>query len=317
MSNRDLGMSAYEAKAWGELEVFWGKKAEGRSLPPTVSKALGAASSKAKDAASATGGFISERTPQQVKAAGGLVLDWSLEPTVRGVLGLLELVTETVRELTDVNAVLEHHRSNGAAVSRLSDLRKFDLEQLDEFTRSFSWQVRGIGALEGGAMGLLTFVPVAGSVAAIGADLIVMHALSTAVATRAAQAYGIDPASDAERHHLEKMLRKAWTAQAPKATTVKSANDAFKAGAGRVRWSEKFRNDHRIAQAVENLMKQANKGNHVPIDKVVSKMPGIAVVTAAGINSTVLGNLAATSVRYGRTVHLAERHELELPPNLR
>lgn len=112
------------------------------------------------------------------------------------------------------------------------------------------------------------------------------------------------------------MVRKAWTAQAPKAGTVKGAKDAFVQGAGRVRWSDKFRNDHRIAFAVEKLLKQIGNGQHVPIEKVVAKMPAIAVVTSAGINGTVLGSLAKTSVRYGRTVHLAQKHNLALPPNL-
>jgi len=112
------------------------------------------------------------------------------------------------------------------------------------------------------------------------------------------------------------MLRKAWMAQAPKAGAVKSAKDAFVEGASRIKWSEKFRDDHRIAVAVEKLMKQASNGQHIPIDKVVAKMPAIGVVTSAGINGTVLGSLAKMSVRYSQTIHLAEKHNLALPPNL-
>lgn len=165
-------------------------------------------------------------------------------------------------------------------------------------------------------MGALTFIPVAGSVAAIPADLVVMHALSTAIATQAAHAYGIEPRSDEERHHLDRMLRKAWAAQAPKAGTVKSAHDAFEAGAMRVRWSDRFRQDHRIAAALENLMKQVGNGRSVPIDKVVSKLPALAVVTSAGINSTVLGSLAKSSLRYSQTVYLSEKYGLPLPAHL-
>lgn len=144
-----------------------------------------------------------------------------------------------------------------------------------------------------------------------------MHALSAAIATRAAHAYGLDlTTTDSGREHLDRMLRNAWTAQAPKAGTVKGAKDAFVDGAARFRWSEKFRNDHRIAAAVEKLMKQAGNGQHVPIEKVVAKMPAIAVATSAGINGAVLGSLAKTSVRYSQTVHLAKKYDLALPPNL-
>ncbi|MEI5671853.1 MULTISPECIES: EcsC family protein [unclassified Nocardioides] len=310
------GMSRYEAQAWVELNDYWTKKVERRGLPPKVSSAVGSTSATVKSVASATGGFVRDITPQPVKNAGGVVLDRTLEPTVRAVVGLLELVTETVQELSDAEKVLAHHRANGHDIETMADLRTLDLEQLDTVTRKLAWRSRLTGAVEGGAMGALTFVPVAGTVAAIGADLVVMHALSTAIATRAAHAYGVDPSSDDERHHLERMLRKAWTAQAPKAGTVKSASDAFQAGAGRVRWSDKFRNDHRIAHALESLMKQMGNGNHVPIEKVVSKMPAIAVVTAAGTNSTVLGSLAKTSVRYGQTLHLARKHDLPLPASL-
>jgi hypothetical protein len=128
--------------------------------------------------------------------------------------------------------------------------------------------------------------------------------------------FGIDPTSDEERHHLDRMLRKAWAAQAPKSGTVKSARDAFEVGAKRVRWSEKFRQDHRIAHALERLMKQVGTGKDVPIDKVISKLPALAVVTSAGVNSAVLGSLAKTSIRYSQTVYLSRKYGLPLPANL-
>lgn len=309
-------MSPYEAQAWGDLGEFWQRKADRRRLPAKAVQAKDAASGKIKGAASATGAFVSVVTPQPVKDAGGIVVDWALEPTIQATLGLIEWVTETVQEFSDPADVYTYHRDQGRAVASLADVQALDLQHLDEFTSHFVWRCRTTGVVEGAAMGMLTFVPVAGSMAAIGLDLVVMHALSTAIATRAAHAYGIDPTSDAGRDHLDRMLRKAWTAQAPKAGTVKGAKDAFVDGAGRVRWSQKFRDDHRIATAVEKLMKQTSKGRHVPIEKVVAKMPAIGVVTSAGINGTVLGSLAKTSVRYSQTIHLAKKHNLALPPNL-
>lgn len=312
----ELKMSSYEQKAWSDLEDFWQRKAERRSLPPRVSEAKDAVAVKVKGAASATGGFISGVTPQSVKDAGGMVVDMALEPTVQATLGLLEWVTETVQEFSDPKGVYAHHRDHGRSVSTLADLSNLDLAHLDEFTRGFVWRCRTAGVFEGAAMGFVTFIPVAGSAAAIGLDLVIVHALSTAIATRAAHAYGLDPTTDAGREHLDRMLRKAWTAQAPKAGAVKSAKSAFVEGAGRVRWSQKFRDDHRIAAAVEKLMKQAGNGQNVPIEKVVAKLPAIAVITSAGINGTVLGSLAKTSVRYSQTVHLARKYDLLLPANL-
>lgn len=309
-------MSPYEAQAWADLGEFWQRKADRRSLPPRVEKAKDTATAKVKDVASATGGFLVDVTPQPLKDAGEIVLDRALEPTLQAVLGLLEWVTETVQRFSDPKGVYEYHLGQGRAVTTLDHLRTLELQHLDEFTRWFVWRCRTTGVVEGAALGLVTFVPVAGSVAAIGLDLVIMHALSTAIATRAAHAYGLDPTSDAGRAHLDRMLRKAWTAQAPKASVIKGAKEAFVDGATRVNWSEKFRNDHRIAAAVESLMKQIGKGQHVPIDKVVAKMPAIGVITSAGMNGTVLASLAKTSVRYSQTIHLAEKHNLALPPNL-
>jgi hypothetical protein len=310
-------MSPYEAQKWAELGDFWQRRADRRSLPPRAQTAKDATAAKIKETASATGGFINSVTPQPVKDAGGLVIDRALEPTVQAVLGLLEWVTETVQEFSRPEAIYDHHRKQGRPIATLADVQTLDLEHLDEFTRGFVWRCRTTGVVEGAAMGLLTFVPVAGSVAAIGLDLVIMHALSTAIATRAGYAYGLDLTSDSGRDHLDRMLRKAWTTQAPKAGAVKGAKGAFVEGAGRVRWSEKFRNDHRIAAAVEKLMKQVSNGQRVPIEKVVAKMPAIAVVTSAGINGTVLGSLAKTSVRYGQTIHLAKKHNLALPAKLK
>lgn len=310
-------MTVYESTAWTDLNDYWRKKSEKSAImPPKGRQAIEAASGKAKDLASATGGFVAGVAPQPVKNAGGLVVDWTLEPTVRAVLGLLELVTGWIQELTDEEQVFAHHRKNGHGVVRLSDLQSIDMEELDRYTGLLSLRWGTIGAAEGAVMGALAFVPIAGTVTSIGADLVVMHGLSTAIATRAAHAYGIDPTNQEEQNHLDRMLRKAWVAQAPKAGTVKKAADAFEAGAGRVRWSDKFRNDHRIAAAVEKLMKQASNGNHVPIDKVVSKLPALGVLTSAGINGAILGKLASTSVHYSQTVYLSEKYGLPMPANL-
>lgn len=310
-------MSPYEEKAWADLQEYWQKKAERRTLPPAVRNAANAAGNKVGDTASSARNFVSSKTPTVLKDAGGAAVDLTLEPTLKAVVGLLEWVTETIQEFSDPSNVLAFHQDKGRPVTTIADLQALDLEDLDSFTKGSVWRWRSTGLVEGGAIGALTFIPVGGSIAAIGLDLVVMHALTTAVATQAAYAYGIDPTTDAGQEHVNRMLRKAWAAQAPKAGTVKSAKNAFVMGQGRVNWSQRFRSDHRIAAAVEKLLKQVNPGQHVPIQKVVTKMPYLGAVTAAGVNSTVLASMAKNSIHYSRTMHLATKHGLALPANLK
>ncbi len=177
MSTVSPGMSAYEAQAWDDLNEYWRRKSERRALPSKVSKAMEVTSGEVKDAATTTGGFIRDITPQPVRDAGGIALDWTLEPTIRAVVGLLKLVTEIVQEFTDAEKVFGYHRADGGEVDSLADLRVLDLKHLDAFTRTLTLRSRAIRVLEGSAMGMLTFIPVAGSVVAIPADLVVMHAL--------------------------------------------------------------------------------------------------------------------------------------------
>jgi hypothetical protein len=153
MSTGVTEMSAYEAKAWADLQKYWEKKSERRELPPKAKKALEKTSAKVKGAASATGDFVSGVTPQAVKDAGGVVIDWTLEPTVKAVVGLLELVTDWVQEANNVESVFEYHRSNGHAVESLDDLRRIDMKDLDRYTRTLALRWRTIGAVEGGARG--------------------------------------------------------------------------------------------------------------------------------------------------------------------
>jgi len=147
-------MSPYEVHAWTDLGEFWRRKADRRSLPPRAKQAKDAAATKFKEAASATGGFIVDVTPQPIKDTGGIVLDRALEPTLRAMLGLLEWVTETVQKFSDPAGIYAYHRHQGRSVATLAQVRALDLQHLDEFTRGFVWRCRTTGVIEGGAMGL-------------------------------------------------------------------------------------------------------------------------------------------------------------------
>jgi hypothetical protein len=201
-------------------------------------------------------------------------------------------------------------------VETLKDLRALDLEQCDELTRSLALKVGTFGAAEGAALGLLATIPVAGGLAAIGADVVVTHVLSTAIASRATYAYGFDATDPAQGHMIDRMVRRSYKEQASKVAALRKSRAAFQAGRGRVRWSEKLRDDHRLLAAVERLMKQAGGAQHVPVRKVTRAIPGLAVVAGAGSNAFMLHDVARQASFYGQTRFLAEKHGLELPANL-
>lgn len=307
-------MSAYERKYWQRLENHWRKKAERkRLLPPRVRAAVESAGESTRAAASAGGRKVVDLTPNAVKDAGGVVIDGVLEPTVRAVVALVDLATDWVVELNDPETVLDFHRERGREVRSLPDLLSLDLAELDEFSRRFALRWRTFGAAEGAAMGALAFIPVVGTMVSIPADALVVHLLSTGIATRSAYTYGLDAQDDGQRHHLERMVKNSYAEQAAKAGAVHKAARAFDAGKGRVKWSEKLRNDHRILEALERLIKAASGKDAVPVVKVVNKLPGIGVITSAGMNSHILGSVAKNATAYAQTVFLAEKYGLDLP----
>ncbi|WP_165956483.1 EcsC family protein [Kribbella antibiotica] len=310
-------MSEYERKRWSELQEHWTKKSQPSSLlPPKVRSAIDAAGTSAREVASKAGRKISEVTPQPVKDATEFAFDSALIPALKGAVRLLELASDWTAELTDPEKVLAHHRAKGRDVSSLADLQALDLKDLDEVTRRMVLQWRSAGAAEGGALGVLALVPVAGAVTAITLDVVVMQVLSTAIATRVAYAYGIDAMSPDQRHLVDRMVLRAYKEQGPKAIAVREASSGFAAGRVRKNWSEKLRKDHRLMAAVEKLMKQFANGRHVPVEKVTKFMPVVAVLAGAGTNAYVLGDVAKQATLYAQTSFLAEKYGLSMPPSL-
>lgn len=313
-------MSAYERKRWKELQAHWEKKAARRQLMPLRAKAaLGKTGDMTTNAASKAGSAIANRTPEMVKDFAGSAVDAALVPTVHHVVQLLELMNDWVVELTDPEKVLEYHRERGRNVENLEDLKALDLEVLDELLDWMALRWATLGAGQGASFGALAMIPipVVGSVAAIGLDLIAMQALTGAIATRVCYAYGFDAADPEMRHMIDRMVARAYRNQTVKAGTVKKAGAAFEAAKGRVKWSQKLRDDHRLMAAVEKLLKRAGNGTHVPVKNARMGMPVVSVLAGAATNSVVLGDTVKQARYYGATVLLAEKHELDLPPNLR
>jgi len=311
-------MSPYERRRWQELQRHWAKKAERRQLlPPKAREALGEAGSRVGDAARKAGRAVSKVTPAPLKNGVEWMSDTALVPGAKGAVHLLGLVTDWTAELTDPEKVLTYHRQRGREITNLGDLRGVDLEHLDEFSRTMALKWRTSGALEGGAMGALAMVPVAGGVAAIGLDMLVMHVLSTALATRVAYSYGFDVKEEDTRHLVDRMVLRAYRNQAPKAQAAHQAGAAFNAGRTRLRRSEKLLSDHKLLAAVDKLTKQFANGKALPIDKVAKGVPVVAIIAGAGTNAYVLGDVVHQARLYAQTVHLSEKYGLPLPSNIR
>lgn len=310
-------MSPYEERRWAELQQHWSRKAEGRQiLPPKARSALDTAGAKTKDVVLKAGRVISNATPEPVKDRLELVTDSALVAAVKGAVHLLELVTDWTIDLMDPEQVLKHHQSAGRAVESLAELKTFDLKDLDDYTRRMARKWRTGGALEGGAMGMLAIVPYAGGVAAVTLDMVVVHVLSNAIATRICYAYGFDATDEQTSRMVDRMVVRSYKEQAVKVETVIQANAAFAAGRGRVKWSQKLGDDHRLMAAVEKLMKQFANGRAVPVEKVTKAMPVIAIFAGAGTNAYVLGDVAHQARLYAQTLFLAEKYGLPLPANL-
>ncbi len=311
-------MSPYEERRWAQLQRHWTKKAERRQvLPPKARAAFGEAGGQVRDAALKVGQAVSNATPAAVKDGVEGVTDAALVTTVKAAVHLLSLATDWTTELMDPEKVLEHHQTAGRDVAKLEDLKKLDLEHLDDFTRTMALKWRTGGALQGGAMGVLAMVPYAGGVAAITLDMVAVHVLSTAVATRVCYAYGFDVRDEEMRHLVDRMVLRAYRNQAPKAEAALKAGAAFNAAKDRVRWSQKLRDDHKLMAAVEKLMKQFANGRSVPVAKVAMAMPVVSVVAGAGTNAYVLGDVVHQARLYAQTLHLAEKYGRPLPESLR
>lgn len=319
-------MSRYERARWDELQSHWLKKAERKQLlPPRARAALAKTAQSAKQTASQAGRAIADATPEKVKDmagtavdAAGTAVDAALVPTVQAVVNLLELINDWAVELSDPETVIRHHQRAGREVSSLDDLKVLDLELLDEFTDGMSLRWRTLGAGQGAAFGALAMipVPVVGSVAAISLDMVAMQALTSAIATRVCYAYGFDAAAPEMKHMIERMVVRAYRNQAPKAGTVKNAGSAFNAAKGRVRWSQKLREDHRLMAAVEKLLKRVGDSGRIPVKNARMGMPVISVFIGAGTNAHILGDTAKQARHYAATMFLAEKHGLELPANI-
>lgn len=312
-------MSDYERKQWRRLVEHWERKDRPRrGLSPKVGEAASKAQEKALTVAGRTARRTAEITPQIVKDASALVADYALEPTVRGLVGTLEYLVDITDRLHDPDKVLRYHRKLGHDVTTLGDLRAMDLKDLDKMTRHMVMKWRTTGFVEGGTLGALTLIPVPGlgSSLAITADMIVTRILIAGIATRIAYAYGYDARDPDQADMIQRMVRRAYTGELAKAHTLNRSAAGWNAAQGRQRWSRKLREDHRILEAMEKLMKRAGRTESVPVARAAKGLPALSIITGAGLNSFQLANVAKQAGAYAQTNFLADKYNLPLPRQL-
>ncbi|MFJ4691099.1 EcsC family protein [Streptomyces sp. NPDC088766] len=310
-------MSAYEKQIWDMLNERWQRRNNRRGLPNWASTALGRTGEVAGNAARRVTAAVPEAVTDPIRRAGEAVADTAMRPALAGAAALLELVNDWAMDLNDPKSVEELARKRGFDIDSFTELRQQDLKVCDRLLTRNTLKWRTTGAFEGGAMGLLAMVPVAGIPAAMTADILVVQVLSTSIATRIAYSYGYDAKDPEEQDFIQRLVQRSFMAQAAKAKPLHETARAANAVKGRVNWSQKLRNDHRLLAALEKLMKQLGPaGSRVPVKNVAKVVPFVGVLIGAGMNSAILGRVAADAQRYCQTRFLCDKYGLPLPAAL-
>lgn len=310
-------MSEYEGKVWDRLNKHWQRRNNRRGLPNWAGTALSRTGEVAGNAASRVTSAVPEKVKEPIRRAGDAVATTAVRPALEAVASLLELVNDWALELNDPANVEKLARQRGFELDSFTELRQQDLKVCDRLLKFNTLTWRTAGAIEGGAMGLLALVPVAGIPVAMTADILVIQVLSTSVAARIAYSYGYDAKDPDEQIFIQRLVRRSFMAQAAKVEPLRDVARAADAVKGRVRWSDKLRHDHRLLAALEKLMRQLGQsGSRVPVQNVAKVVPYVGILIGAGMNSAILGNVAADAQRYCQTRFLCEKYGLPLPAAL-
>lgn len=321
-------MSAYERETWARLEEHWNKRSRRRELPGWARTAAGKTSGAVRNATSKVGDTIPDPVRERAaKATGAMrdgmgqaakkVADVALEPALRGVLQTLQLVNDWVAELNDPKTVVKIAQKKGLDIQDVAELRTRDLKDCDRLLARHTLKWRTFGAIEGGGMGALAMVPVAGFPASIAADFVVVQALSVSIANQVAYSYGFDAKDPAEQEFIQKLVNRTFIAQGATVAPMHQAARAAEAMRGRERWSKKLLENHKIAAALKSLMEKAGtKGGSASIQSVGKAMPLVGVAIGAGANAATLGAVAKEAQLYCQTRFLSEKYGLQMPGKL-
>jgi hypothetical protein len=310
-------MSAYEEQVWDTLNKHWQRRNDRRGLPNWASVALGRTGEVTGNAVRRVKDAVPETVTEPIRRAGDVVADKAMRPALAGAAALLELVNDSAMDLNDPKNVEKIARKQGLELDSFTELRQQDLKVCDRLLTRNTLRWRTAGAFEGGAMGLLAMVPVAGIPVAMTADILVVQVLSTSIAARIAYSYGYDAKDPEEQEFIQRLVQRSFMAQAAKAKPLRETARAANAVKGRINWSQKLRQDHRLLASLEKLMKQLGPaGSRVPVKNVAKVVPVVGVLIGAGMNSAILGRVAADAQRYCQTRFLCDKYGLPLPTAL-
>jgi len=310
-------MSAYEGQVWDKLNEHWQRRNNRRGLPNWASTALERTGEVTGKAVNRVTAAVPEAVKEPMRRAGDAVATTAVRPALAGAASLLELVNDWALELNDPKSVEKLARKRGLDLNSFSELRQHDLKVCDRLLKFNTLTWRTAGAVEGGAMGVLALTPVAGIPVAMTADILVIQVLSTSIASRVAYSYGYDAKDPDEQIFIQRLVRRSFMAQAAKVEPLRDVARAAEAINGRVRWSDKLRADHRLLAGLEKLMQHLGPaGSRVPVQNVAKVVPFVGILIGAGMNSAVLGNVAADAQRYCQTRFLCEKYGLPLPAAL-
>lgn len=306
-------MSPYEGRVWDTLTEHWLRRDVHRGKPTWASAALDRTGEITGSALSRAAEAMPQSVKDPIKRAGDAIATKAARPTLEAAIALLELVNDWALELNDPASVEKLVRKRGLDLDSFAELRQQDLKFCDRLLTFNTLTWRAVGAIEGGGMGLLAMVPVAGVPVAMTADILVVQVMSTSIAARIAYSYGYDAKDPGEQIFIQRLVRRSFMVQAAKVKPIHETARAAEAISGRVRWSEKLRQDHRLLAAIEKLMQQLGPaGSRVSVQDVAKVVPVVGVLIGAGVNATVLGRVAADGRRYCQTRFLCDKYGLQL-----
>ena len=313
----ETAMDDYDAHIWKKLNEHWERRSNRRGLPNWVVSAGERTSELASRVAASAIKVVPDVVKDPIRNVGEAVADQATKPAIHAATQVVELVNQWAIELNDPASVESLARKHGVDVDSFLELRNQHLRVCDRLLTRNTLTWRTAGALEGGAMGFLAMVPVAGIPIAISADILVIQVLSTSIATRVAYSYGFDAKDPAEQAFIERLVNRSFLAQAVKAKPLNDAARAAAAVKDRVRWSPKLRTDHPLLAGIENLMNHLGPaGGKVSVEAVAKVVPFVGVLIGAGVNAGILGNIATDAQRYCQTRFICEKYGMPLPAAL-
>lgn len=313
-TDRTSEMSPYELDVWASVNDYWEGRANRRGLPNWMNRTVEGSLEAAHRAGQKAVDIMPRVIVNGVQKAGDAIGQAAVKPLVGSAARVLELFNDWATELVDPRSVEKLARTRGLDIESFEGLRELDLKLCDRLLTKNTLKWRTVGAIEGGGMGALALVPVAGLPASITADLVLVQAMSVVIASRIAYSYGFDAKDPKEQEFIHRLVRRSFASQAVKAEPLRETAQAAWAVKDRVNWSQKLRADHRLTEAVEKLLQFLGpKGGHVSVQQVAKVLPLVGIVVGAGTNSAVLGAVASDAQRFCQTRFLCEKYGLPLP----